>query len=840
MRSASRSMILILLAAWAAPVLAAQSQTAAQFENLIGQSRSAMLADPAQALGFALRANAAAATIVNARERQLAQSQAHWLEAEALNRTGKADQAARVAEAALRGVEQVDLGSKLNGDLLATIGQIARARGDVVSALTQYQRAYDIFETKGERRSQAKVLQYIGTIYFDAGDFERMLKYYADSAELFDDPAIRVAARNNQGDALIELKRYTEAFAQYRQALDIARSMDSDELVTSIITNMASAQIRAGNLAAAGLLVAQGLASKGTKDPELAAFLHGVQAQIDWARHDTPSARANLDLLFKGKDPAATNHEYIDFHDLAAQVYAASGDYALALAHARAYQRLDHEQRAVMASTNSALMAAQFDYANQELKLSRIRAKKLETDVALEKSRERFNQLTFYGLIALLLIAGLVVSGLIKALSAIRRSRNEVSLANTALQDTNAELGRALAAKTRFLATTSHEIRTPLNGILGMAQVLLSDSSVTGAVRERVKTVHDAGTTMRMLVDDILDVAKMETSGVSVAPEVTRIKLLLIGVAELWKSQAAARGIAVRIDLAGCAELVSCDPRLIRQIASNLLSNAVKFTERGTVELVAMTTDDRLKIAVTDTGIGIADLHLEDIFKSFHQVDNSTQRQFGGTGLGLAISRTLARAMGGDVEVASKEGKGSTFTLSIPLNGAASLAKQTAEPVQKLPAQPDVAPVPAPQPAMQPTPAPATGILLIEASSLGRNVMAKAIAHDGVEIIQADGPESAAKTAGYAVSLIVADIASAGGWDGMAALLALPAWSGRSVPVLALVQGQIDAAAAEHAAALGITRFLSRPMSAATLRAGVANMIPAPPSTGNETRRAAA
>ena len=671
------------------------------------------------------------------------------------------------------------------------------------------------------------MLQYIGTIYFEAGDFARMLKYYADSAELFDDPAIRVAARNNQGDALIELGRFGEAFAQYRQALDIARAMESDELVTSIITNMASAQIRAGNLASAQRLAAQGLASKGAQYPDLAAFLHGVQAQIDWARHDAPAARANLDTLFKGRDLAATNHEYADFHNLAAQVYAATGDFPQALAHARAYQRLDHEQRAVMASTNSALMAAQFDYANQELKLSRVRARQLEGDVALEKSRERFNQLTFYGLIALLLIAVLVVSGLIKALRAIRRSRNDVRLANLSLQDTNAELERALAAKTRFLATTSHEIRTPLNGILGMAQVLLSDSSVTGAVRDRVKTVYDAGTTMRALVDDILDVAKMETSGVAVAPELTRLRPLLTGVVELWESQAALRGIGIKADLAGCAELVSCDPRLVRQITLNLLSNAVKFTERGAVEVVATTRHGMLKIAVRDTGIGIAPEHLEDIFTSFHQLDSSTQRQFSGTGLGLAISRTLARAMGGDVAVASAVGEGSTFTLSIPLSEAGSEHAAAEVPF---------------------APAPAVRILLIETSPLGRMVMAKAIAADGVEIIQADGPETASAAASAAaevfdsraICLIVADIASVGGWDGMAALLTLPAFLDQAVPVLALVHGAIGEAAAAQAAALGITSILSRPMSTATLRAAVAGMMPVQPSAGNEPRRVAA
>lgn len=820
-------------AAWALPMTAAAQP--ARFEQLIGESRGAMLADPAAALNLARQAIAAASPIADSRERQLAQSQGHWLEAEALNRTGMADQADAVAKAALQVVEKLDAGSKLNGDLLATIGQIARAKGDVVTALTVYQRAFHIFETKGERRSQAKVLQYIGTLYFEAGDFERMLKYYADSAELFDDPAIRVAARNNQGDALIELKRYPEAFVRYRQALDIARAMDNDDLVTSILTNMASAQVRAGNLGAARQLVAQGLASTGARDPDLAAFLHGVQAQIDWAGRDAASSRANLDILFKGQDPATTNHEYVDFHDLAAQVYAAVGDYPLALAHSRAYQRLDEERRAVMASTNAALMAAQFDFANQELKLSRVRAKKLESDIALERSRERYDRLTFYGLIGLLLIAGLVVSGLVKALRAIRLSRNEVARANITLQDTNAELERALDAKTRFLATTSHEIRTPLNGILGMTQVLLCDSSVTGAVRERVKTVYDAGTTMKALVDDILDVAKMETGGVNVDPEITRLRPLLGGVADLWKSQAAARNIAVKVDLAGCAELVLCDPRLVRQITFNLLSNAVKFTETGEVRLVASTREGQLQIAVSDTGIGIAPEHAEDIFKSFHQVDNSTQRQYGGTGLGLAISRNLARAMGGDVTVTSEVGKGSTFTLTLPLqeedSATAPAAEPTTDPAAGAQAEPaaESAAIDAPR-----------TVLLIEASPLGRNVMAKAIASDKLDVAGCMDAQAAADAVGDGIALIVADIASVGGWDSLAALLAHPAWAGRKVPVLAMVQGAIDESIKASAAALGVTSILSRPMSPAALRAGVNTMIPADDLAGEKPGRAAA
>jgi len=277
--------------------------------------------------------------------------------------------------------------------------------------------------------------------------------------------------------------------------------------------------------------------------------------------------------------------------------------------------------------------------------------------------------------------------------------------------------------------------------------------------------------------------------------------------------------------------LVFCDPRLVRQVIFNLLSNAVKFTAQGEVRLLATTRHGALRIAVTDTGIGIAAEHLEDIFKSFHQVDNSTQRQFGGTGLGLAISRTLARAMGGDVEVTSEVGKGSTFTLSLPLVDAGVEPAPDSFKEQE-------------EPSLTPASALANRILLIEASPLGRNVMTKAIAADSMpssaKVIACDGPEAAAAAAGDTVCLIVADIPSAGGWDGMAALLASTAWSGRAVPVLALVQGAIDEAAAAQAAALGISQILSRPMSAAALRASVAALTHVPPDTEDEPGRVAA
>ena len=240
-------------------------------------------------------------------------------------------------------------------------------------------------------------------------------------------------------------------------------------------------------------------------------------------------------------------------------------------------------------------------------------------------------------------------------------------LANIDLEQTNGALEKALAAKTEFLATTSHEIRTPLNGILGMTQVMLADPRTDAATRDRVSVVHGAGVTMRALVDDILDVAKMETGNLTIEERTFDLCRTLTESTRMWDEQARAKGLTFTIDLLDCPAGIVGDPARLRQIVFNLLSNALKFTLVGSVHLRAARQGDRYEISVRDTGIGIAPERHEEIFESFRQADATTTRQFGGTGLGLTICRNLARAMGGDVLVESEEGQGAVFTLSLPL-----------------------------------------------------------------------------------------------------------------------------------------------------------------------------
>lgn len=245
-------------------------------------------------------------------------------------------------------------------------------------------------------------------------------------------------------------------------------------------------------------------------------------------------------------------------------------------------------------------------------------------------------------------------------------------------------LSAANEAKSRFIAHTSHEIRTPLNGILGMAQSLAGDD-LPARQREKVEIILDSGKTLLSTLNDVLDLAKIDSGRLDVCPVDTDLRHALRRVAKLFEPQAAEKGLTldITVDQAVPSHL-RLDPVRLRQCAANLIANAVKFTSCGGVfvNVGAKPLDNGailLSIAVKDTGIGIAPDVLPRLFSEFTQADDSTTRAFGGTGLGLAITRKLARMMSGDVTVRSALDFGSEFTLTLQ---AFPAEQRIAEPYQ--------------------------------------------------------------------------------------------------------------------------------------------------------------
>jgi adenylate cyclase len=243
------------------------------------------------------------------------------------------------------------------------------------------------------------------------------------------------------------------------------------------------------------------------------------------------------------------------------------------------------------------------------------------------------------------------------------------------IQDKSRQLAEASQHKSQFLANMSHELRTPLNAIIGLTEMIVSNSARFGAekVLEPLKRVNVAGTHLLGLINQVLDLSKIEAGKLDLNVESVNLAPLIdeiIGTAGQLADKNKNRLVVEAEKNLGA---VTVDPMRLRQILLNLLSNACKFTKEGEVKLKARRVangGDWIELAVSDTGIGMTEEQQAKLFAEFTQADSLTARHFGGTGLGLAISRKLARMMGGDVTGASEPGKGSVFTVRLPVGSS--------------------------------------------------------------------------------------------------------------------------------------------------------------------------
>ncbi|MCC7266291.1 MAG: PAS domain S-box protein [Caulobacteraceae bacterium] len=388
----------------------------------------------------------------------------------------------------------------------------------------------------------------------------------------------------------------------------------------------------------------------------------------------------------------------------------------------------------------------------------------------------------------------------------------------TARVDARSQLQRAAeaaqaasVAKSTFLATMSHEIRTPLNGVLGMVQAMGRDE-LSPPQRARLSIIRESGEALLSILNDVLDLSKIEAGKLDLEEIEFDFLDLLSGAGAAFTPLANAKGLSLAIDVAGAEGIYRGDPTRLRQIVYNLLSNAVKFTHQGQVRLTAERTGAWLRIVVEDTGIGITPEQQETLFRPFSQADASTTRRFGGAGLGLTICRELAARMGGEVSVESRPGAGSTFVLLAPLAYAGpSIASRAADGPE--------APMEADRPLR---------VLAAEDNLTNQLVLRTLLAQAGVEVVVAENGRSAVDAWTQApFDLVLMDICMPE-MDGVQAtreIRRLERERGRGrIPVIALTANALDHQVREYLAA-GMDRCVTKPIEVALLLSAMEQVL---------------
>ena len=260
------------------------------------------------------------------------------------------------------------------------------------------------------------------------------------------------------------------------------------------------------------------------------------------------------------------------------------------------------------------------------------------------------------------------IAGIDVDISAQKRNEAELAELLRSVEMARDAAEEAASAKSRFLANMSHELRTPLNAILGFTRLVsrnadgLPPRQVDNLGKILVSAQH-----LLSLIDEILDLSRIEAGEVRVEPSEFDLAEVVREVSDTLDPLVNGLRVQLRIDVSSVAAPAFTDRDKVKQILLNLVSNAVKYTDDGTIDVRAETAAGRLRVAVVDTGLGISEQELTQVFDEFHRSGMTIARMRSGTGLGLSISRRLARAMGGDISAASRLGSGSTFTLDLPL-----------------------------------------------------------------------------------------------------------------------------------------------------------------------------
>ncbi len=487
------------------------------------------------------------------------------------------------------------------------------------------------FELLGDHSSIAKATAGLGIAYKYSGKYEvakdhtlKALQYYKNKGLEYD----AASELHNLGDTYIYLLDYEKSIEYARKSIELSQKVGHQKAYAGALQTLARAHYYQGKL----LLAAKDIAISN----EIAKKMKYGSVLID-----------NLGL--------------------SALIYSGLGEHSKALVKFFAYDRHQHDADNLLLNEQ----LAKFESVQLAQQVIQLKQKRKLNELKATKSTQQRNFILVAVVLFLLLILSIYRRYLEKSLTTELESR--VYQRTKELELTTKELQKANKIKSQFLANMSHEIRTPLTAIVGHAEAIIHDDVCHENLTNEVDIIHGNSLHLLELINDILDLSKIEANKFELDIRPQNLDEIIQELADMFSEQAQKKGLTFSIEhQLKFPFIIHADGRRLRQVLINLCSNAIKFTHQGNVILDVKLVDKNLVFTVTDTGIGLSEEQISQIFETFAQADSSISRRFGGSGLGLSLSNQLAKLMAGSITVQSRLAHGSSFIFSAPFTPVVS------------------------------------------------------------------------------------------------------------------------------------------------------------------------
>ena len=569
--------------------------------------------------------------------------------------------------------------------LLSLIGTTYRRHGNFTGALEVYQQALKIMEELGDKKLMSRTLMRIGNLYNSLKDHRKGIDYLQRCLALreeLDDIPGQAGVLNNIGRTFMLKGEYDQALQHLHRSLRLRREVGPRTSESYPLYNIGSTYEKLNRLDSAYFYLRESIGlSRKYNNQYLETLCLTDLSRIYWKRGEVSEAVANLEAAWSLSPEDALPTEKVEVAALLYQIHKEQGNYQLALYYHEKHHALLDSLFNEENTKKITLMEAEYGFEKEKQRL----AYEKEKELFLIDEKLRRQQFFQIAMALALLIALVLIFVIARYYRLKQRSNEELRRLNDEILQQKEQLEELDGVKSRFFTNISHEFRTPLTVISGMVEQI--KKSPHNGLEKGLKMIKRNSACLLHLVNQILDLRKLETGGLRLNLILGDIVFYLRYIAESFHSLAENKEIKLHFRTNEPELLMDYDKDKILCIVSNLLSNAIKFTsEGGEVHFLigkeAAKPTPMLVLQIRDTGVGISEEKLPDIFDRFYQVDDSNTRSAEGAGIGLSLTRELVKLMGGDISVVSKLGEGTTFHIRLPIRHTAAFDDKLADKIQ--------------------------------------------------------------------------------------------------------------------------------------------------------------